>query len=73
MLRSGYVSARVKNVVVILLNVWGTVMVEMLIVGSTGLGYAIVGTLQGLKGEYSNMMIWLGYAFAQIGLFLNLK
>ena len=47
-------------------------MVEMLIVGSTGLGYAIVGTLQGLKGEYSNMMIWLGYAFAQIGLFLNL-
>ena len=48
-------------------------MIEMLIVGSTGLGYAIVGTLQGLKGEYSNMMIWLGYAFAQIGLFLNLK
>ena len=73
MLNCGYVSARVKNVVVILLNVWGTVMVEMLIVGSTGLGYAIVGTLQGLKGEYSNMMIWLGYAFAQIGLFLNLK
>ena len=48
-------------------------MVEMLIVGSTGLGYAIVGTLQGLKGEYSNMMVWYGYAFAQIGLFLNLK
>jgi hypothetical protein len=48
-------------------------MIEMLIVGSTGLGYAIVGTLQGLKGEYSNMMIWLGYAVAQIGLFINLK
>jgi NADH:ubiquinone oxidoreductase subunit 2 (subunit N) len=48
-------------------------MVEMLIVGSTGIGYAIVGVLQGLKGEYSNMMIWCGYAFAQIGLFLNLK
>ena len=46
---------------------------EMIIVGSTGIGYAIVGTLQGLKGEYANMMIWLGYAFAQIGLFLNLK
>ena len=58
---------------VILLNVWGTVMVEMLIVGSTGIGYAIVGTLQGLKGEYSNMAIWLGYAVAQIGLFMNLK
>jgi hypothetical protein len=49
------------------------VMVEMLIVGSTGIGYAIVGTLQGLKGEYSNMAIWIGYAIAQVGLFLNLK
>ena len=58
---------------VILLNVWGTVMVEMLIVGSTGIGYAIVGTIQGLKGEYSNMAIWLGYAVAQYGLFMNLK
>ena len=58
---------------VILLNVWGTVMVEMIIVGSTGIGYAIVGTIQGLKGEYSNMAIWLGYAVAQYGLFMNLK
>lgn len=48
-------------------------MIEMLIVGSTGIGYAIVGTLQGLKGEYSNMAIWLGYAVAQVGLFWNLK
>ncbi len=42
-------------------------MVEMLIVGSTGIGYAIVGTLQGLKGEYSNMAIWLVYADVQVG------
>ena len=48
-------------------------MVEMLIVGMTGCGYAVVGVLQGLKGEYSNMTIWLGYAIAQVGLFLNLK
>ena len=48
-------------------------MVEIMIVGSTGIGYAVVGVLQGLKGEYSNMAIWLGYAIAQVGLFLNLK
>lgn len=48
-------------------------MTEMLIVGSTGIGYAVVGILQGLKGEYSNMAIWLGYSIAQVGLFLNLK
>ena len=48
-------------------------MTEMIIVGSTGIGYAIVGTLQGLKGEYSNMAIWIGYAIAQVGLFWNLK
>jgi hypothetical protein len=50
-----------------------TKMIEMIIVGSTGIGYAIVGTLQGLKGEYSNMAIWIGYAVAQVGLFWNLK
>jgi hypothetical protein len=48
-------------------------MIEMIIVGATGIGYAIVGTLQGLKGEYANMAIWLGYAVAQYGLFCNLK
>ena len=48
-------------------------MIEMMIVGSTGIGYAVVGVLQGLKGEYSNMAIWLGYSIAQVGLFLNLK
>ncbi len=48
-------------------------MVEMLIVGATGIGYIIVGTLQGLKGEYNNMAIWIGYGIAQYGLFMNLK
>jgi hypothetical protein len=48
-------------------------MIEMMIVGATGIGYAIVGTLQSLKGEYANGMIWWGYAVAQIGLFINLK
>ena len=48
-------------------------MIEMIIVGSTGIGYAIVGTIQGLKGEYSNLAIWYGYAVAQYGLFMNLK
>jgi hypothetical protein len=48
-------------------------MTEMIIVGATGIGYLIVGTLQGLKGEYSNMAIWCGYGIAQYGLFMNLK
>jgi hypothetical protein len=48
-------------------------MVEMIIVGATGIGYAVVGTLQALKGEYSNASVWWGYSIAQVGLFLNLK
>lgn len=47
--------------------------VEHLIVGATGFGYLIVGVLQGLKGETPNAMIWIGYAFAQVGLWLNIK
>ena len=46
---------------------------EHLIVGATGLGYLIVGVLQWLKGETANGMIWTGYAFAQVGLWINLK
>ena len=48
-------------------------MIEQLIVGATGLGYLVVGILQWVKGEHSNGMIWTGYAFAQVGLWLNLK
>lgn len=50
-----------------------TSMIEQAIVAATGIGYAIVGVLQWSKGETSNGMIWVGYAFAQVGLFLNLK
>jgi hypothetical protein len=50
-----------------------TLSPEHLIVGATGIGYLIVGVLQGLKGEAPNAMIWLGYAFAQVGLWLNIK
>ena len=46
---------------------------EHYIVGATGIGYAIVGMLQWSKGETANGMIWTGYAFAQVGLWLNIK
>ena len=49
------------------------VSLEHLIVGATGVGYLIVGVLQWTKGEMSNGMVWTGYAFAQVGLWLNLK
>jgi hypothetical protein len=51
----------------------GTRMIEMIIVGTIGVGYAVVGTLQWLKGDMGAGIMWIGYAFAQIGLFLNLK
>jgi len=47
--------------------------VEQVIVGATGIGYFIVGMLQWGKGDTPGGMIWIGYAFAQIGLWLNLK
>jgi len=46
---------------------------EHAIVAATGIGYAIVGVLQWSKGETANGMIWTGYAFAQVGLYLNIK
>jgi len=49
------------------------VSIEQLIVASTGLGYLVVGVLQWTKGELSNGMIWTGYAFAQVGLWMNIK
>lgn len=48
-------------------------MIEQLIVGATGLGYLTVGILQWYKGALGNGMMWIGYAFAQVGLYLNLK
>ncbi len=50
-----------------------TMNIEQVIVALTGIGYLIVGVLQWSKGELSNGMIWTGYAFAQIGLWLNIK
>lgn len=47
--------------------------VEHLIVGATGIGYLVVGVLQWIKGDLPNGMIWTGYAFAQVGLWINLK
>jgi hypothetical protein len=47
--------------------------IEHLIVGATGVGYLIVGILQGLKGETANSIVWTGYAIGQVGLWLNLK
>lgn len=51
----------------------GNNMIEQLIVGATGIGYLIVGILQLTKGSIPNAMIWIGYAFAQVGLWLTLK
>ena len=47
--------------------------IEHFIVGATGIGYLIVGLLQWGKGDLPNGMIWCGYSFAQVGLFINLK
>ena len=50
-----------------------TIMIEKIIVASTGIGYVTVGLMQWYKGSIPNGMIWVGYAFAQIGLWINLK
>ena len=46
---------------------------EHYIVGVTGIGYLVVGVLQLSKGSMSNALIWIGYAAAQIGLWMNIK
>lgn len=43
------------------------------IVALTGVGYAIVGIQQGFKGNMSGLIVWTGYAFSQIGLYMSLK
>ena len=47
--------------------------IEQFLVGATGVSYLVVGVMQWAKGETANGMIWTGYAFAQVGLWLNLK
>lgn len=46
---------------------------DKIIVAMTGIGYLIVGILQFKKGSIPNAMIWVGYSFAQIGLWISLK
>lgn len=46
---------------------------EDIIIGATGLGYVTVGILQAFKGSLPNALIWIGYAIAQVGLYMNLK
>jgi hypothetical protein len=46
---------------------------EKYIVAATGLGYLITGILQLQKGSLPNSLIFLGYAFSQIGLWIALK
>lgn len=48
-------------------------MLEKYIVAATGLGYLVVGLAQYFKGSLSNSLIWIGYAAAQVGLWMNLK
>ena len=48
-------------------------MLEKIIVASTGAGYLVVGISQLFKGSIPNAMIWVGYAFAQVGLWMALK
>jgi len=48
-------------------------MLEKTIIAATGMGYLMVGVLQLRKGSISNAMIWLGYSFAQVGLWMALK
>jgi hypothetical protein len=48
-------------------------MIEAVIVGTIGIGYSVVGVLQWLKGDTGAGIMWIGYSFAQVGLFMNLK
>jgi len=57
------------------LNAWLALkkMIEHWIVGATGVGYLVVGVLQLSKGSIPNALIWIGYAAAQVGLWMNIK
>lgn len=48
-------------------------MLEKIIIGATGVGYFLVGIMQFKKGSMPNAIIWLGYSFSQIGLWMALK
>ena len=42
------------------------------IVSLVGVGYFVVGVQQMVKGNTGSGIMWLGYAFSQIGLFMGL-
>ena len=42
------------------------------IVSLVGVGYFIVGVQQMIKGNTGAAIMWIGYAFSQIGLFMGL-
>ena len=48
-------------------------MLEKYIVAATGFGYLVVGLSQLKKGAIPNGMIWIGYSFSQIGIWMALK
>ena len=46
--------------------------VSHFIVAIVGLGYLVVGIQQYLKGNTGSAIMWIGYSFSQIGLFMGL-
>jgi hypothetical protein len=42
------------------------------IVGIVGVGYLTVGIEQYIRGNTGPAIMWIGYAFSQIGLFMGL-
>lgn len=42
------------------------------IVSLVGIGYTVVGIQQIAKGNIGSGLMWCGYAFSQIGLFMQL-
>ena len=43
-----------------------------LIVAVVGVGYLVVGIQQWMKGNTGPAIMWIGYSFSQIGLFMGL-
>jgi hypothetical protein len=42
------------------------------IVGAVGVGYLVTGIQQYTKGNVGPAIMWIGYAFSQIGLWMGL-
>jgi hypothetical protein len=43
------------------------------IVGLVGIGYTVVGIQQYIKGNLGSSIMWIGYGFSQIGLYMQLE